>query len=724
MASMRDALKRYFGFSEFRPLQREIVEAAMAGRDVFALMPTGAGKSLCFQLPAAMLPGVTIVISPLIALMKDQVDAMTATGIPATFLNSSLDGHEVGQRMRDLQRGRYKLLYLAPERFPVPGFLDFLQALNVSLCVVDEAHCISEWGHDFRVDYRNLRVLRESFPKAPIMAVTATATDRVAQDILTQLRLRDTQTFRASFDRKNLIYQVWPKRAAMLQLTGYLESKKGDSGIVYCLSRAGTEKMAEALQARGHHALAYHAGLERNERTRVQDLFDRDKIDIVCATIAFGMGIDKPNVRYVIHYDLPKSIPSYYQETGRAGRDGLASDCILFYQNGDRQKYVQFFDDKPPEERVRAIQELDKLIDLIETNRCRRKTLLGYFGEEYGAQHCGTCDNCLSTQSAEEFDGTRLAQMFLSCVERLRRQDQTFGAAHIVNILRGLQEARILDWRHHELPTFGVGKEYPKAEWQHYANEFRRQGLIVQDHEQHSVVKMTQAGYEVLKGARTVMLARPKHIESVGRDAIDLPAENRLLFEELRKLRRRLAEAQGVPPYIIFNDYTLKEIAARVPRDGREFRTISGVGDSKAKQYGLEFLACIRNFHSGHRELKKLDVVKHALPEPKGGDSAMLTLELFQRGDSPKQIAEERAFALSTIFGHIASLLQSGHLTSLERLVDDTKAAAIRTAMAQSNILSLTEIREKLGEAYSFEEIRFVRAFDEWRRVRTESVTS
>lgn len=686
----------------------------MAGNDVFALMPTGAGKSLCFQLPAVLLPGVTIVISPLIALMKDQVDGLNAAGIPATFLNSSLESWEQSERMRALERGEYKLLYIAPERFPVSGFLEFLSSLNVSLCVVDEAHCISEWGHDFRTDYRNLRVLRERFPSAPIMAVTATATQHVVADILDQLSLRaDTKIFRASFDRKNLTYQIWPKRGAMAQLLGYLSKKKGESGIIYCLSRESTERMAAALQSEGHNALPYHAGLEKDVRTRNQDMFDRDKVDIICATIAFGMGIDNPNVRFVIHYDIPKNIPAYYQETGRAGRDGLPSDCILFYAQGDRQKYLQFFDEKPPEERTRSIEELDKMVDLAEISTCRRAALLQYFGEQYPAPNCNSCYNCLSTQSAETFDGTRLAQMFLSCVIRV---DQKFGVAYIVDILKGSRGQKIHDFRHHLLSTYGIGSEHTKAEWKHYANEFRRQGLVVQDHDHFSVVKVTTKGWEVLKDGQKVTLTRPKEIERETREAIDLPAQNRELFEELRKLRRSIADAQNVPPYVIFNDYTLKEIAARVPINGQEFLAISGVGEVKAKQYGMQFLTLTRNFRKEHPKVSKVEHVSHAPREPKGGNSAFETLTYFRQGHAPKKIAELRMMAVSTVSGHLASMIESGQITSFDRLVEPSKLAPIRNAFQKLGYSTLTPIKEMLGDEFTYEDLRYVRAFDEMNK--------
>jgi ATP-dependent DNA helicase RecQ len=715
---MLDALKKYFGFSEFRPLQREIVEAVMAKNDVFALMPTGAGKSLCFQLPAVLMPGITIVISPLIALMKDQVDSLNESGIPATFLNSSLEYNELHERMRGLERGDYKLLYIAPERFPVAGFLDFLQGLNVALCVVDEAHCISEWGHDFRADYRNLRILRERFPNAPIMAVTATATEQVLEDIVGQLHLREPEIFRASFDRKNLIYQVWPKRSALAQLTGYLEKKKGESGIIYCLSRDGTEKMAESLRAHGFNAMAYHAGLEKSRRTRVQEQFDRDKVNIICATIAFGMGIDKPDIRFVIHYDIPKSIPGYYQETGRAGRDGLGSDCILFYKNGDRQKLLYFFEDKPPEERARSIYELDQMVDLAEAGDCRRKRLLAYFGEQYPLENCGSCDNCMSHRTTTAFDGTRLAQMFLSCMVRV---NQKFGEGHIVNILLGSQRQNLIDWGHHNLSTYGIGKDYTRDEWRHFAHEFRRQGLTQADHERFSVLRVTKKGWQVLKEGLQVQLTRPEQVQHVVADATSLPPVNTLLFEELRQLRRSLADAKGIPPFVIFHDSTLRDMAARAPIDGQTFLRITGVGERKAKDYGTQFITCIRKFRSEHPELAPVNpaprtTIVAPAREPKGGDSALTTLALFKRGLSPKEIAANRDLAISTINGHLASLLEGGQIESLERLVEPTKAESIRAAF-NKGFATLTEIKEHLGDGYSFEEMRFVKAFETRRRI-------
>ena len=643
--------------------------------------------------------------------MKDQVDGLNAAGIPATFLNSSLDGQELYARIRGLKEGKYKLLYIAPERFPTTGFLEFLDELTISLCVVDEAQCISEWGHDFRADYRNLHVLRQRFPSAPIMAVTATATEQVLTDILEQLHLRDdTNIFRASFDRKNLIYQVWPKRGGMAQLTGYLEHKKGESGIVYCLSRDGTERLAASLKAHGHNALPYHAGLERNTRAKTQELFDRDKVDIICATIAFGMGIDKPNVRFVVHYDIPKNIPSYYQETGRAGRDGLSSDCIMFFASGDKQKYMMFFEDKTPEERLRAIAELDKVIDFSELNTCRRRALLGYFGEDYPSANCGTCDNCLSTQNVESFDGTRLAMMFLSCVVRVK---ENFGQAHVIDVLKGSRGQKIQDFRHHELPTYGAGHEYTKEEWRHFANEFRRQGLTIQDHDHYSVVKVTRKGWDVLKNGLKVTMNRPKLIERVSREAVELPASNMKLFELLRQLRRTLAEQQAVPPYVIFNDYTLKEIAARMPVDGQEFLAISGVGEVKARQYGMQFLSVVRTFKKENQGAVKLTEVPHASREVKGGDSVFETLTYFRKGHSPKKIAELRSLAPSTINGHIASLIENGDIESLDKLVDESKLAPIRKAFQKHGFASLTPVKEELGDAYSYEDLRFVRAFDE-----------
>ena len=472
-------LKRYFGFPSFRPLQHEIIGATMEGRDVFALLPTGGGKSLCFQLPALMRPGLTVVVSPLIALMKDQVDALQAGGIPATFLNSSLPAGESRKRLRGLHQHEYRLLYAAPERLMLSGVLEDLQKWNVNLIAVDEAHCISEWGHDFRPEYRQLAQLREAFPGTPMMALTATATTRVREDIVKLLQLRKPRCFVASFNRPNLTYRVIAKAKPSAQALAFLRPRPRDSGIIYCQSRKGAESVAEQLNQHGIAARPYHAGLTPTQRSENQELFLRDEIRVICATIAFGMGINKPNVRFVIHYDLPKNIEGYYQETGRAGRDGLPAECLLLFSPGDVVKQQRFIEEKLPAEQRIAREQLQQIVHYADSAGCRRVELLRYFGETFEAADCGGCDNCLKPR--DTFDGTVAAQKFLSCVYRIwQKSGFGMGLNHVVEVLTGADSDPIRRWRHEELSTYGIGREHSRPRWQAIGRELVRLGYLRQ----------------------------------------------------------------------------------------------------------------------------------------------------------------------------------------------------------------------------------------------------
>src|SRR5947208_2930164 len=458
-------LKKHFGYDLFRPLQREIISDALAGRDVLVLMPTGGGKSLCFQLPALTREGLTIVVSPLISLMKDQVDALQTSGIPATFLNSTLDRQEAAARWRGLHRGEYRLLYVAPERLMLDTFLERAVNWNIAQFAIDEAHCISEWGHDFRPEYRELKKLQTHFPDVPVMALTATATERVRADILKQLKLREPRCYVASFNRPNLSYRVVPKTAPYEQLLEFIRSRPNESGIVYCASRKSADSLATRLSEDALSAKPYHAGLTTAERTKNQELFLRDDARVITATIAFGMGINKPNVRFVVHYDLPKNLESYYQETGRAGRDGLPSECVLLFSASDVAKQIHFIDEKSESEARIARTQLQQMVHYSETRECRRATLLRYFGEQYGKPSCEGCDNCLSPR--ETFDGTVAAQKFLSCVLRVQqRSGFAFGLNHIVEVLTGADTEMIRQRRHNELSTYGIGRELKRDAWQ------------------------------------------------------------------------------------------------------------------------------------------------------------------------------------------------------------------------------------------------------------------
>jgi ATP-dependent DNA helicase RecQ len=597
------ALERYFGYGSFRPLQREIAQASLDGHDVLALLPTGGGKSLCYQLPALLRPGLTLVISPLIALMKDQVDGLLANGVAATFLNSSLDSATVAQRIAGLDRGEFRLLYAAPERTALPEFQGALQRWNLRHIAVDEAHCVSEWGHDFRPEYRQIASLRDRFPDVPIAAVTATATQRVRDDIEGFLRLRAPQRFVAGFNRPNLRYAVFEKRDPFGQLLAWCSARAGESGIVYVATRQSAEDLAQRLSAAGIPALPYHAGMTSAQRTRNQDLFVRDEVRAICATIAFGMGIDKPNVRYVVHYAVPKNVEGYYQETGRAGRDGLPSDCALFFSGGDAAKQRHFIARiENPGERARADRLLKRMLDFAAVPTCRRAYLLRYFGDPNVADDCGNCDNCLTPP--ERVDATIAAAKLMSCVYRFKTNSgYGYGAHHLIDVLLGRPTEKVAARGHDRLSTFGIGTELNKEEWLALVSELLRAGCLELDPER-ATLHLTSDGRDALRSGRAFEFAKPRIVgksskrrkRSVRGDDPG-PLENGL-FEELRRLRKRLADAQGVPPYVVFSDATLRQLAQEKPATLAAFRGISGVGDLKLQRYGESFVSAIGEFHA------------------------------------------------------------------------------------------------------------------------------
>jgi ATP-dependent DNA helicase RecQ len=598
-----DSLKRYFGFTSFRPLQQEIIHSAMAGKDVFALLPTGGGKSLCFQLPALLRPGLTVVVSPLIALMKDQVDALQAAGIAATFLNSTLDPEESRRRLARLHRGGFVLLYVAPERLMLSGFLEDLRKWNVTLIAVDEAHCISEWGHDFRPEYRKLSQLRSLFPKVPLMALTATATTRVREDIVKLLELREPRCFVASFNRPNLTYRVIAKNKPSSQVVAFLCAHPRESGIVYCQSRKSSERLAEHLENNGIRARPYHAGLTARARNENQELFLRDEVRVICATIAFGMGINKPNVRFVIHYDLPKNVEGYYQETGRAGRDGLPAECVLLYNPGDTAKQMRFIDEKPPEEQQIAREQLRQIVHYAETSGCRRGELLLYFGEVSPVEKCGGCDNCLTPRAT--FDGTVAAQKLLSCVFRIREKSNfDVGLNHIAEVLTGADTDKIRRWCHDKLSTYGIGGEHTRFEWQAIGRELMRIGYLRQASGQFSTLELTAEGLAALRQRKSIVLTQPiaapaeKEKERMPRSG-EITCDEEL-FERLRQLRKTLADARNVPAYIIFSDVSLRQMARHYPANEEQFARINGVGEKKLKEFGASFLSEITAYLQTH----------------------------------------------------------------------------------------------------------------------------
>ena len=590
-------LKKDFGYDRFRPLQEEIIRDALAGRDVFALMPTGGGKSLCFQLPALLRSGLTIVVSPLISLMKDQVDALQMSGIAATFLNSALDRHEAVERLRRLNRGEYRLLYVAPERLMLDGFLERALNWNITQIAIDEAHCISEWGHDFRPEYRELKKLRRHLPDVPIMALTATATERVRKDIVDQLHLHNARCYVASFNRPNLTYRVVPKSSPYEQVLTLIRGRPNESGIVYCASRKTADSLATKLSGDGVKAKPYHAGLESTDRAEHQEEFLRDDARVITATIAFGMGINKPNVRFVIHHDLPKNIESYYQETGRAGRDGLPSECVLLFSASDVVKQTRFIEEKSEKEQGIAREQLRQMVHYAETRECRRATLLKYFGEEFPAP-CNGCDNCLEPR--ETFDGTVHAQKFLSCVYRIyEKQGFGFGLNHVVDVLAGAETEAIRQRGHNELSTYGVGKDVKRTAWLAIGRELLRLGLIAAAPGKFATLQLTEAGRTALRERKTITLTKPFDVETTKRSKKQHAGEIKCdegLFEQLRVLRRQIADERDVPAYVIFSDVALREMARAYPTTQAEFRRIPGVGEQKLRDFGKAFTAAVKNY--------------------------------------------------------------------------------------------------------------------------------
>ncbi len=600
---MREVLKKYFGYEEFRPLQEEIIKDALAGRDVFALMPTGGGKSLCFQLPALMHNGLTIVVSPLIALMKDQVDALRTSGIAATFLNSSLDREEAIERLKGLHRGQYRLLYVAPERLMLDSFLEKALNWNIALFAIDEAHCISEWGHDFRPEYRELRKLRTHFPGIPVMALTATATERVRVDIVKQLKLQDPRCYVASFNRPNLTYRVVAKASPYDQVLGLIRSRADDSGIVYCASRKTAESLAEKLGKDGVHARPYHAGLDSTKRAKYQEAFLRDDVRIITATIAFGMGINKPNVRFVVHHDLPKNVESYYQETGRAGRDGLPGDCVLLFSASDVVKQNRFIEEKSEQEAAAARTQLRQMVHYAETRECRRVTLLKYFGEEFPQKNCGACDNCLNPR--ETFDGTIAAQKFLSCVYRIHsKHGFGFGLNHVVDILCGADTEPIRQRGHDKLSTYGIGGELKRNDWLAIGRELLRLGFVSTGAGKFATLQLTPEGASALRDRTPITLTKPFEVSTrrTRKQRVQSTDADEVLFERLRLLRRKLADERDVPAYIIFSDVSLREMAKARPTNLEEFERVPGVGQRKLRDFGKRFTAEIAEHLNGDGE--------------------------------------------------------------------------------------------------------------------------
>jgi ATP-dependent DNA helicase RecQ len=724
--TLEQALKHYFGYDEFRSSQREIVTTALANRDLLVIMPTGGGKSLCFQLPALLKQGVTIVVSPLIALMQDQVQQLADNGIPATFLNSSITTEERRDRAAAIYNGEIKLLYVAPERLNQEFITNFLvdlhQEVGIASFAIDEAHCVSEWGHDFRPDYRKLSQLREYFPKVPFLGLTATATDRVRQDIIKQLDLRDPEVHVASFNRPNLYYEVRRKTTTPYrELLAQVKQTDG-SGIIYCLSRKKVDELTHKLLTDGIKALPYHAGLDGETRTNNQTSFIRDDVQWMIATVAFGMGINKPDVRSVIHYDLPRNIEGYYQESGRAGRDGEPAHCTLYFGLGDiktieyliAQKVDRETGEALAEEQRIATQQLRRVINYAEASECRRIIQLGYFGESFPG-NCGNCDNCKYPRPIA--DWTIEAQKLLSCVARFSQRGRNFGLSHTIDVLRGSKADKILKNGHDTLSTYGIGKDRTLDEWRMLGRSLLHQGLVDETSDGYSVLTLNALSWEILKNQRKVEIAiTPTKAKVESSDVGANSVEAQALYSRLQKLRKQYADANKVPPYVVFADSSLRLMAQQQPQTLAQFAQISGVGARKLAQYGEMFTAEIRAFRSesGLPILTETDptppLVAHTPTKSDVSSSQLQTLDLYLRGLNLAEIAIERSMRESTITDHLIKTIECGYEVNLDRIVSVDRQTAIAQAINTVGADRLTPIREHLGDSYSYEEIKLVRA--------------
>ncbi|MBN2104258.1 DNA helicase RecQ [bacterium] len=704
-------LKKIFGYADFRPLQENIISNVLLKKDTLVIMPTGAGKSLCYQIPALIFDGLTIVVSPLISLMNDQVEQLRAWGISAVYLNSSLPKKEYQSTKVRIRRGEVKLLYMAPETLLMPGILTFLQHLTVSCITIDEAHCISEWGHEFRPEYRQLIEIRRQFPKAVCIALTATATPRVQQDIKTSLGFESDNSFIASFNRENLFLQIIPKTDPYFQIIDFLKKYPDQSGIIYCFSRRQVDDLSADLASDGVSVLPYHAGLDDTIRKNNQEAFIRDNVRIIVATIAFGMGINKPNVRFVIHHDLPKNIESYYQQIGRAGRDGLRAHCLLLFSYGDLQKINYFIRQMSGQEKRAAKQQLNALVKFAESRTCRRQRLLSYFGETVSFQKCGMCDNCLGPGKPLE-DITAQAQMFLSCV---KRTGESFGAGHIIDILRGSECKKVKRFGHDRLSTYGVGEDYSKKAWQHYSRQFIALDLLNQDSE-HLTLQLTDKAWQVLKNREPVMGAHIPVAADYSKFNSAEPDYDPELFDILRKKRKELADDADVPPYVIFPDRTLMQMASFYPCTKEALGRIHGVGRVKMESYGSIFIYLInrycdkkniplnRTFQQSEREMRPSRKMRRFF----------IVGEAYNNGESIAALMERYRVKKTTIIQHLYRYLQSGGMVSINGLIDHSSLNPSDRQRVLEAFHSLGT--ERLGPVYdaldgeiSFDELHLLR---------------
>ncbi|MDD3006724.1 MAG: DNA helicase RecQ [Candidatus Pacebacteria bacterium] len=701
---MKTLLKQYFGYDQFRPLQEEIIQNVIEKNDTFVLMPTGGGKSLCYQLPALKFKGITLVVSPLIALMKDQVDALQSCGIRAEFINSSQSAGEIREIYEEVESDEIKILYIAPERFALKIFQSWVKSLPVSLIAIDEAHCISEWGHDFRPEYRNLRHLRKLFPDVPLIALTATATDKVREDIVNQLDLQEAKLFISSFNRENLNLSVVEKKNAFPKLLNILEKYRDESCIIYCFSRKETEKIAEKLTGNGFKACAYHAGLTKEKRKKAQDRFIKDKVNVIVATIAFGMGIDKPDVRLVVHYTYPKTLEGYYQEIGRAGRDGLPSDCVMFYTYADTRKHEFFINQIYDQDlKSRAEEKLGEMMTYGELTTCRKKYILRYFGENFEKDNCGGCDICLADRVI--FDATIIAKKIISAVVRTENR---FGKGYIAEVLRGKKSQKISANGHDKLSVFGIVEDFSENELGQIINHLVGLEYLRKDIGKYPTLGITRKGVEFLKGSEILEIPKPQVdiIKEVKTGKLDYNAE---LFEKLRGLRKTLAEEANVPPFVIFGDQSLQEMAFYLPQDRDNFARISGVGAKKLEDLSESFLGEIIDFTTENNLVPKdipdkpsARVIKESISK-----TALTTKELIIQQVPLAEIAKRENFKIGTIINHITQLLAEGEILDLSYIdFPQEKFSKIESAFEECGNERLKPVFDYLGEEYSYDDIR------------------
>jgi ATP-dependent DNA helicase RecQ len=669
---LKTQLKELFGYDSFRGNQEIVIRNILSGKNTFVIMPTGAGKSLCYQLPAMVKDGLAVVISPLIALMKNQVDSLNAYGIQARFLNSTLSKGEITKLKKDCQAGEVKLLYVAPESLNKEENISFLQKANVSFVAIDEAHCISEWGHDFRPEYRKIKTMIAQLGSMPVIALTATATPKVQLDIQKNLQMEEADVFISSFNRKNLYYEVRPKKETKKQLIRFMKEHKGKSGIIYCLSRKKVEEIAQLLNVNGFKAAPYHAGLDPDVRVKNQDDFLNENVDIIVATIAFGMGIDKPDVRFVVHYDVPKSLEGYYQETGRGGRDGLEGLCLMFYSSNDLSKLEKFNKDKSVQERENARILLQEMEFYSESPVCRRRQLLHYFGEEYKEANCGMCDNCVHPR--ERFDGTEFVRIFL---EATKQTAERFGLNHIVNVIRGVEDEYVKSYAHFDLPIYGKGDTEDNDFWKSVG----RQALIYQylekDIENIGVLKLTEKGRKFLVKPHRIELAKDHDFttnlddEEVSSDRSPQPTKSydAKLFELLKALRKQMAKERDLPPYVIFQDPSLEEMATIYPTTTDELASVNGVGMGKVNKFGKEFLELIQQYVEDNEiETANDIVVKGSVNRSK---TKIFIIQQIDRKVDLEEIAESKAMSFGDLLTEIENICFSGTKLNLDYYIDN-----------------------------------------------------